>query len=95
MNLRFEWDAHKALTNQVKHRLSFEEAMSVFTDPLARIFDDPDHSVTESREIIIGLSQKQRLLVVCFTECSDTTRIFSARKTTKWERQDYEERRKP
>ena len=94
MNLRFEWDARKALTNQVKHGVSFEEAMSVFTDPLARIFDDPDHSVAESREIIIGLSQKQWLLVVCFTERSDTVRIFSARKATKWERQDYEERRK-
>jgi len=94
MNLRFEWDAHKALTNQVKHGVSFEEATTVFADPLARIFDDPDHSVAESREIIIGLSQKQRLLVVCFTERSDTVRIFSARKATKWERQDYEERRK-
>jgi len=60
----------------------------------AHIFDDPDHSVAESREIIIGLSQKQRLLVVCFTERSDTVRIFSARKATKLERQDYEERRK-
>ena len=95
MNLRFEWDARKALTNQVKHGLSFEEAMSVFIDPLARIFDDPDHSVAESREIIIGLSQKQRLPVVCFTERRDTVRIFSARKATKWERQDYEERRRP
>jgi uncharacterized DUF497 family protein len=94
MNLRFEWDARKALTNQVKHSVSFEEAMSVFTDPLAHIFDDPDHSVAESREIIIGLSQKQRLLVVCFTERSAAVRIFSARKVTKWERQDYEERRK-
>jgi uncharacterized DUF497 family protein len=95
MNLRFEWDARKALTNQVKHGVSFEEVMSVFTDPLARIFDDPDHSVAESREIIIGLSQKQRLLVVCFTERGDAIRIFSARKATKWERQDYEERGKP
>jgi len=94
MNLRFEWDPRKALTNQVKHCVSFEEAMSVFTDPLARIFDDPDHSVAESREIIIGLSQKRRLLVVCFTERSDTVRIFNARKATKWKRQDYEERRK-
>lgn len=94
MNLGFEWDARKALTNQVKHGVSFEEAMSVFADPLARIFDDPNHSVAESREIIVGLSQRQRLLVVCFTECSDTTRIFSVRKTTKWERQDYEERQK-
>ena len=99
MTLRFEWDARKALTIQVKHGVSFEEAMSVFTDPLARIFDDPDHSVAESREIIIGLSQKQRILVVCFTERSDTVRIFSARifsarKATRWERQDYEKRRK-
>ena len=94
MSLRFEWDARKALTNQVKHGVSFDEAMSVFTDPLARIFDDPDHSVAESREIIIGLSQKQRRLVVCFSERSDTVRIFSARKATKLKRQDYEERRK-
>lgn len=91
MNLRFEWDARKALTNQVKHGVSFEEAMSVFSDPLARIFDDPDHSVAESREIIIGLSQNQRLLIVCFTEPSNTVRILSARKATKNERQDYEE----
>ena len=91
MNLRFEWDARKALTNQVKHGVSFEEAMTVFSDPLARIFEDPDHSVAESREIIIGLSQKQRLLIVCFTELRDTVRIFSARKATKIERQDYEE----
>ena len=53
MNLRFEWNARKALTNQVKHGVSFEEAMTVFSDPLACIFDDPDHSVAESREIII------------------------------------------
>ena len=91
MNLRFEWDARKALTNQVKHGVSFEEAMTVFSDPLACIFDDPDHSVAESREIIIGLSQNQRLLIVFFTEPSNTVRIFSARKATKNERQDYEE----
>jgi uncharacterized DUF497 family protein len=93
MNLRFEWNARKALTNRVKHGVSFEEAMTVFTDPLARIFDDPDHSVAEPREIIIGLSQKQRLLIVCFTERNDAVRIFSARKTTKLERQDHEENR--
>lgn len=91
MNLRFEWDARKAFTNRVKHGVSFEEAMTVFNDPLACIFDDPDHSVAESREIIIGLSQKQRLLIVCFTERSDAVRIVSARKATKVERQDYEE----
>ena len=91
MNLRFEWDGRKALTNQVKHGVSFEEAMTVFSDPLARIFDDPDHSVAESREIIIGLSQKQLFLIVCFTEPSNMVRILSARKATKIERQDYEE----
>ena len=83
MNLRFEWDARRALTNQVKHGVSFEEAMSVFADPLARIFDDPDHAVAESREIIIGLSQKHRFRVVCFIERGDTVRIFSARKNDK------------
>lgn len=93
MNLRFEWDARKALTNQVKHGVSFEEAMSVFGDPLGHIFDDPDHSAVESREIIIGLSHKQRLLIVCFTERSNAVRIISARKATKLERQDYEETR--
>jgi hypothetical protein len=93
MNLRFEWDTRKALTNRVKHGVSFEEAMTVFTDPLARIFDDPDHSVAEPREIIIGLSQKQRVLIVCFTERNDAVRIFSARKPTKLERQDHEENR--
>jgi uncharacterized protein len=93
MNLRFEWDARKALTNRMKHGISFEEAMTVFKDPLARIFDDSDHSMTESREIIIGVSQKQRLLLVCFTERRKAVRIFSARKATKLERQDYEETR--
>jgi hypothetical protein len=78
MNLRFEWDAHKALTNQVKHGLSFEEAMSVFTDPLARIFDDSDHSIAESREIIVGLSQKQRLLAPIIHERFCCNRGFAA-----------------
>ncbi|MGH7183228.1 MAG: BrnT family toxin [Nitrospiraceae bacterium] len=91
MSLRFEWDQQKALTNQVKYRVSFEEPMTVFSDPLARIFDDSDHTATEPREIIIGLSQKARLLLVCFTEREDGVRIFSARNATKLERQDYEE----
>lgn len=95
MKLRFEWDARKALTNQMKHGVSFEEAMTVFSDPLARIFDDSDHSMTESREIIIGLSQEQQLLLVCFTERKDGIRIISARKGTKLERQDYEETPQP
>jgi uncharacterized DUF497 family protein len=56
MSLRFEWDARKALTNRMKHGVSFEEAMTVCSDSLARIFDDSDHSMAESREIIIGVS---------------------------------------
>jgi uncharacterized DUF497 family protein len=74
----------------MKHGVSFEEAMTVFNDALARIFDDSDHSATEFREIIIGRSQKNRLLLVCFTEREGAVRIFSARKATKLEREDYE-----
>lgn len=65
--------------------------MTVFADPLARIFNDHDHSISEFHEIIIGSSQKQRLLIVCFTDRGETVRIFGARKATKLERQDYEE----
>lgn len=93
MKLRFEWDAHKALINRMKHGVSFEEAVTVFADPLARIFDDPDHSIAEAREFIVGWSRNHRLLLVCFTERGDNVRIISARKTTKLERQDYEETR--
>jgi uncharacterized DUF497 family protein len=92
MNLRFEWDLSKAAANEAKHGVSFEEALPVFSDPLARIFDDPDHSSTEEREIIIGHSKSQRLLVVCFAERRDAVRIVSARKATRQERKDYEER---
>ena len=89
MNLRFEWDARKALTNRMKHGVSFDEAMTVFNDPLARIFDDADHSTTEAREIIVGVSQKQRLLLVCFTERRKAVRIISARKANTRERTLY------
>lgn len=91
MSLRFEWDPRKAAANLAKHGVSFEEALTVFSDPLARIFDDEDHSVEEQREIIIGHSAKQRLLLVCFTARGASIHIFSARKATKRERQDYEE----
>jgi len=63
----------------------------VFRDVLARIFDDEDHSTDEQREIIIGHSAKQRLLIVCFTSQGESVRIFSARKATRREREDYEE----
>jgi len=71
--------------------VSFDEALTVFADPFARIFDDEDHSMDEQREIIIGHSIGLRLLVVCFSAREDTVRIFSARRATKHERRDYEE----
>jgi uncharacterized DUF497 family protein len=71
--------------------VAFEEALTVFGDPLARIFDDEDHSVEEQREIIIGHSVKERLLVVFFASQGESVRIFSARPATKMERKDYEE----
>ena len=89
--MKFEWDPRKAASNRKKHQVSFEEALTVFADPLARIFDDDDHSRDEPREIIIGHSVNERLVVVCFAARGDAVRIFSARKATKREREDYEE----
>ena len=91
MTPEFEWNARKANDNLKKHRVTFEEALTVFADPLARIFDDPDHSEGESRELIIGHSAAQRLLVVSFTEREARTRIISARESTAQERRDYEQ----
>lgn len=91
MSLKFEWDPRKAASNLSKHGVSFQEALTAFADPLARIFDDDDHSVEEQREIIIGHSAKERLLVVCFTALGESVRIFSARKATRRERKEYEE----
>ncbi len=92
MGLRFEWDKNKAAANLKKHKVSFDEATTVFDDSVAHIFSDEDHSINEQREIIIGHSIAQRLVVVCFTErVEDLIRIFSARLATKRERKDYEE----
>lgn len=91
MSLRFEWDPNKAEANLAKHEISFEEAMTVFADPLARIFPDEEHSVDELREIIIGHSAWHQLILVNFTSIDDRVRIFSARKATRRERKDYEE----
>jgi uncharacterized DUF497 family protein len=92
MSVRFEWNSEKAALNISKHEVSLEEASTVFDDPLARIFDDPDHSVEERREIIIGRSIKGELLLVCFLEREeDLIRIISARSLTITERKDYEE----
>ena len=90
VDLQFEWDDDKAASNLEQHGISFEEAATVFRDPFALIFDDEAHSVEERREIIIGHSTRNRLLLVCFAERGDTLRLFSARPATRKERQDYE-----
>jgi hypothetical protein len=91
MSLELEWDPKKAETNSARHGVDFEEALTVFRDPLARIFEDEEHSKDEPREIIIGCSVKQRLMVACFTARGTRIRIISARKATRLERKDYEE----
>lgn len=92
MGLKFEWDKKKAESNLKKHKVSFEEATTVFDDPLAYIFDDEDHSTREHREIIIGHSILNRLLVVSFFErLQNVIRIISARLATRRERKDYED----
>jgi uncharacterized protein len=90
MSLEYEWDDGKAATNIVKHQVSFEEASTVFADPLAVIFDDEVHSVEETRELILGHSASNRLLLVSFTERDGVVRIISARRATPKERRDYE-----
>jgi len=84
-------DADKARTNGQKHGVTFEEAATVFGDQLAVIFDDEAHSDDEPREIIVGHSEQNRILLVSFTERFDRIRIISARRATKRERKDYEE----
>ena len=69
--LQFEWDPKKAKANLAKHRVSFEEAVTVYADPLARIFDDDEHSADEPREIIIGHTAQQDLILVSFTVVYD------------------------
>jgi hypothetical protein len=92
MSEEFEWDDAKAKTNLKKHKVDFNEAKTVFEDPFAKIFFDQDHSLDEAREIIIGCSHAQRLIVVSFTERAPSrTRIISARVATRQERRDYEE----
>lgn len=90
--MHFEWDEKKAKANLKKHRVTFDEARTVFRDPLARIFDDEAHSADERREIIIGHSVLNRLLLMSFAERGDAIRIFSARLATPKERKDYEEK---
>ena len=94
MRLQFEWDPEKAKANLKKHEVGFEEALTVFGDPLARMFDDPDHSAEEQREIIIGFSTRPRLLVVGFTERAARVRVITARRATAAERKRHEEHTK-
>jgi uncharacterized DUF497 family protein len=88
----FEWDPAKAVANLAKHGVTFEEALTVFMDPMARIHRDPDHSETERREIIVGHSIHQQLLLVSFVERGKKVRLISARLATKRERRDYEKK---
>jgi uncharacterized DUF497 family protein len=88
--MRFEWDREKATGNQKKHRISFDEAVTVFYDPLAATFSDPDHSDDEDRYITIGYSSGHRLLVVSYTERGGMLRIISARRANRQERKRHE-----
>lgn len=92
MKTLFEWDEEKAKANLQKHGVSFEEAQTVFTDPLAITIPDPDHSTDEDRFITIGESNKKRLLVVVYTERRKKIRLISARKAARAERKKYEEK---
>lgn len=87
----YEWDPKKAKANLRQHGVSFDQAASVFLDPLAVTFPDPDHSGEEFREITIGRSASQRVVFLSHTRRGDRTRLISARKATRRERKQYEE----
>ena len=89
--IRYEWDAAKAKTNLRKHGISFEEARTVFYDEQAVQYFDPDHSIEEDRFILLGMSFRLRVIVVChcFRESESVIRLFSARKADKDEAQEY------
>jgi uncharacterized DUF497 family protein len=89
--MEFEWDPDKANRNLAKHGISFPEAATIFADPLAITFFDPDHSEEEDRFLTFGLSSDGRVLVVSHTDRDERIRIISARKATRKERKSYEE----
>lgn len=91
MPLGFEWDDDKAAVNERKHGVNFAEAATVFDDPLAAVFADPEHSDDEDREIIVGYSQRDRLLVVSYTSRPPNLRIISARRASSKERHKHEQ----
>lgn len=89
--MEFQWDPRKDAANQRKHGVGFREAATVFGDPLAMTFKDPDHSILEERFLTIGAAVSGRLLVVAHTERGERVRIISAREVTPRERRFYEE----
>lgn len=91
--IRFEWDKNKNIINQKKHKISFEEAVTVFYDIRAIVIGDPDHSEDEDRFIILGLSKRANLLIVChcYRNSDEVIRIISARKATRTESEQYNE----
>jgi len=90
--VNFEWDPGKARQNRRKHRVSFQEAATVFGDPLGVTYPDPDHSISEQRFITVGMSSADRVLIVAHIDRNENVRIISARKTTQRERKHYEEK---
>ena len=88
--MQFEWDRKKAASNYRKHKVSFDEASTVFYDPLSATFNDPEHSIGEERYITIGYSSSRRLLVVSYTERDPAIRIISARLANAKEKRRHE-----
>ena len=88
--MRFDWDENKAVSNLSKHGVSFEEAKTVFDDPLYVDFYDPAHSDEEARYLIVGESSQRRLLIASYTERGNLIRLISAREVTRTERKVYE-----
>ncbi|NCR71452.1 MAG: BrnT family toxin [Microcystis aeruginosa LG13-12] len=89
--MQFDWDKNKAERNLSKHEVSFEEAKTVFDDPLYVDFYDPEHSEDEDRYLLVGQSNRGRLLIVSYTERGNLIRLISAREVTKTERETYEQ----
>ncbi len=92
-SLKFEWDKKKASANARKHKVTFDEAKSVFYDERARLIDDPEHFDDEDRFVLLGMSSAVRMLVVvhCYRESESTIRLISARKATRPETRIYNE----
>jgi hypothetical protein len=91
MGYIFEWDRTKAESNRRRHGVTFDEGSTVFGDPLAMLMPDPDHSAEEERHLLLGLSNRRRLLVVAFAERPPRTRLISVRRAARHERRNYEE----